>query len=66
MRCAWPIKQATAPFPITIYYAFKQSESAGGHGNCQHRMGNLLDAVIAPDFAISGTWPIRTERSCSR
>ncbi|PFG73566.1 DUF1156 domain-containing protein [Tepidiforma thermophila] len=84
-------EQAHPAFPVTIYYAFKQSETSspppakegpsllppegGGREGGQHpavggREGGtastgwetFLDAVIRAGFAISGTWPMRTER----
>jgi putative DNA methylase len=50
-------------FPVTIYYAFKQSESDGEDGTASTGWETFLDAVIRAGFAISGTWPMRTERS---
>jgi putative DNA methylase len=57
-------EQAHPAFPVTIYYAFKQSESEGdaGTGTASTGWETFLDAVIRAGFAISGTWPIRTER----
>jgi putative DNA methylase len=48
-------------FPVTIYYAFRQSESKSGSGVASSGWETFLDAVIRAGFAISGTWPIRTE-----
>jgi putative DNA methylase len=48
-------------FPVTIYYAFKQSESKSDTGTSSTGWDTFLDAVIRAGFAISGTWPIRTE-----
>ncbi|MBM2811003.1 MAG: hypothetical protein HW416_1762 [Chloroflexi bacterium] len=53
--------QAHPAFPVTIYYAFKQSESDGGEGTASTGWDTFLDAVIRAGFAISGTWPMRTE-----
>jgi putative DNA methylase len=50
-------------FPVTIYYAFKQSESKGDVGTASTGWETFLDAVILAGFAISGTWPMRTERA---
>ena len=50
-------------FPVTIYYAFKQSESDDKEGTASTGWDTFLEAVIRAGFAISGTWPIRTERS---
>jgi len=48
-------------FPITIYYAFKQAESDGANGTINTGWDTFLAAVIEAGFAISGTWPMRTE-----
>lgn len=55
-------EQAHPAFPVTIYYAFKQSETEGDEGTASTGWETFLDAVIRAGFAISGTWPIRTER----
>ncbi len=55
-------EQAHGAFPITIYYAFKQSESESETGTTSSGWETFLDAVIRAGFAISGTWPIRTEK----
>ena len=49
--------------PVTIYYAFKQAESDGADGTASTGWDTFLAAVIEAGFAISGTWPIRTEGS---
>jgi putative DNA methylase len=49
-------------FPVTIYYAFKQAESDGGEGTTNTGWDTFLAAVIEAGFAITGTWPMRTER----
>lgn len=56
-------QQAHPAFPITIYYAFKQSESDGNNGTASTGWDTFLAAVIEAGFAISGTWPMRTELS---
>jgi len=50
-------------FPVTIYYAFKQSESDSVSGTASTGWDTFLDAVIRAGFGISGTWPMRTEKS---
>jgi putative DNA methylase len=55
--------QVHPAFPITIYYAFKQSESDGGEGTTNTGWDTFLAAVIEAGFAITGTWPVRTERT---
>ena len=54
-------EQAHPGFPVTIYYAFKQSERKGDTGIASTGWETFLDAVIRSGFAISGTWPMRTE-----
>jgi len=56
-------EQAHPAYPVTIYYAFKQSESDGGDGTTNTGWDTFLAAVIEAGFAISGTWPMRTELS---
>jgi len=48
-------------FPITIYYAFKQSESEDETGTTSTGWETFLDAVLRAGLAITGTWPMRTE-----
>ena len=55
-------EQAHSGFPVTIYYAFKQSETKGESGTSSTGWETFLDAVIRSGFAITGTWPVRTER----
>ena len=47
--------------PVTIYYAFKQSESRGTDGGASTGWETFLQAVADVGFAITGTWPVRTE-----
>ena len=54
-------EQAHSGFPLTIYYAFKQSETKGDAGTVRTGWETFLDAVIRSGFAITGTWPMRTE-----
>jgi putative DNA methylase len=49
--------------PITIYYAFKQSESEDASGTSSTGWVTFLSAIIRAEFAIVGTWPMRTELS---
>ena len=53
--------RAHTGFPVTIYYAFKQSERKGATGIASTGWETFLDAVIRSGFAITGTWPMRTE-----
>jgi putative DNA methylase len=56
-------EQAHPAFPVTIYYAFKQSETESAEGTSSTGWETFLDAVIRAGFAVSGTWPMRTELS---
>ena len=56
-------EQASPDFPVTIYYAFKQSETKGNTGISSTGWETFLAAVIKSGFAVTGTWPIRTELS---
>ncbi len=57
-------EHAHPAFPVTIYYAFKQSETeSGGEGNTASTgWDTFLEALISAGFGITGTWPMRTER----
>ena len=46
--------------PLTIYYAFKQSE-AGKEGIASPGWASFLQAVVDSGLAVHGTWPLRTE-----
>ncbi len=47
-------------FPVSIYYAFKQSETKET-GTASTGWETFLEAVIRAGFSIDGTWPMRTE-----
>lgn len=52
--------QAHPAFPVTIYYAFKSSDTDDkGTGNTGWE--TFLAAVLKAGFAITGTWPMNTE-----
>ncbi len=53
--------QSHPAFPVTIYYAFKQSESEDDGGIASTGWETFLDAVIRAGFGTTGTWPMRTE-----
>ena len=54
-------KRSHPAFPVTIYYAFKQAES-DSEGTTSTGWDTFLGAVIDSGLALSGTWPMRTER----
>lgn len=53
--------QSHDAFPITIYYAFKQSDTKE-KGTASTGWETFLAAVINSGLLITGTWPVRTER----
>jgi putative DNA methylase len=55
-------KQAHPAFPITIYYAFKQSETDNAAGTSSTGWESFLEAVHRSGLQLTGTWPMRTER----
>ncbi|HOW80799.1 MAG TPA: hypothetical protein PK406_15250, partial [Verrucomicrobiota bacterium] len=54
-------EQVHPAFPVTVYYAFKQSESESDSGTASTGWETFLAAVIRAGFAVTGTWPMRTE-----
>lgn len=57
-------RYAREDLPVTIYYAFKQSETEkAGESEKTASSGweTMLAAVITAGFSITGTWPVRTE-----
>lgn len=46
--------------PVTIYYAYKQSDSKDGNTSSTG-WETMLTAIIKSGFSITGTWPVRTE-----
>jgi putative DNA methylase len=54
-------ERAHPAFPATIYYAFKQSDTDDELGTVSTGWETFLAAVVRAGFAISGTWPMRTE-----
>jgi len=55
-------EQAHPAFPITIYYAFKQSKTQGGDTSSTG-WETFLEAVMQAGLSIDGTWPMRTENA---
>lgn len=50
--------------PVTIYYAFKQSESESSGSSTRIASTGwetMLSSIIKAGFEINGTWPMRTE-----
>lgn len=70
--CRQIYQYAREDIPVTIYYAYKQSDTDTEEADSKTASTGwetMLSAVIQAGFAITGTWPMRTElanRSISR
>lgn len=53
---------ASEDFPITVYYAFKQSELEQ-EGISSTGWATILEGMIREGWAITATWPVRSERA---
>ena len=64
--CQKIYQYAREDIPVTIYYAYKQSDTnteASETKTASTGWETMLSAVIQAGFAITGTWPMRTEQS---
>lgn len=60
--CRQIYKYAREDIPVTIYYAYKQSETDADEGQTASTgWETMLSAIVKAGFAITGTWPMRTE-----
>ncbi len=62
--CKRLYEYARPDIPVTIYYAFKQSETEqveDGKKTASSGWETMLAAIVHAGFAITGTWPLRTE-----
>jgi len=55
------ITQVHPALPVTIYYAFKQSDTETSSGTSSTGWETFLEAVNRGGLQLSGTWPMRTE-----
>ena len=65
-------RQAHSDYPVTIYYAFKQSETDESDETDDEETPDpavastgwetMLNGLLQAGFAITGTWPVRSER----
>ena len=58
--CKQMYQYAREDIPVTIYYAYKQSDSDDS-GTASSGWETMLGAIVNAGFAITGTWPMRTE-----
>lgn len=54
-------EHASDEYPITVFYAFKQSESTSD-GTASSGWETLLEGMVRSGWMITGTWPMRSER----
>lgn len=62
--CQQIYQYAREDIPVTIYYAYKQSDTNTEEAEVKTASTGwetMLSAVIQAGFAITGTWPMRTE-----
>ena len=50
---------ANANIPVTVYYAYKQTE---GEDAASTGWETMLEGITKAGFMVTGTWPIRTEK----
>lgn len=59
--CQQIYQYAREDIPVTIYYAYKQSDTDEDSKTASTGWETMLSAIIRAGFAITGTWPMRTE-----
>src|SRR5690606_36209304 len=63
------LRFSNADYPLSVYYAFKQSESDNESSDAISQIVSstgretMLQGLIRAGYTIRGTWPVRTERS---
>ena len=60
--CQQIYQYAREDIPVTIYYAYKQSDTDKDSKTASTGWETMLSAIIRAGFAITGTWPMRTEK----
>ena len=59
--CQQIYQYAREDIPVTIYYAYKQSDTDEDSKTASTGWETMLSAIIRAGFAITGTWPVKTE-----
>ncbi|OMG32843.1 DUF1156 domain-containing protein [Actinomyces naeslundii] len=54
-------RSANPDYPMTVYYAFKQTETST-EGRTSTGWSTILDGMIRSGWSITATWPMRSER----
>ena len=63
--CKRIYEYASTEYPVSIYYAYKQSETKeydSGKETVSNGWETMLKSIIDANLMITGTWPIHTER----
>ncbi|MBQ1122216.1 DUF1156 domain-containing protein [Streptomyces sp. B15] len=50
-------------FPLTVFYAFKQSETDDVDGTASTGWETMLNGLMEAGLSVTATWPVRTERA---
>jgi len=65
--CTQLYKYSDEKYPLTIFYAYKQSENEINDSEDTKKSSTgwetMLTAILKAGFSITGTWPMSTERS---
>jgi putative DNA methylase len=59
---AWMREVHDPRFPLTIFYAFKESANSGDGLVASTGWETMLEALVRANLTVHGTWPIRSER----
>lgn len=59
--CQQIYQYAREDVPVTIYYAYKQSESDEEEKTSSSGWETMLTSIVMAGLTITGTWPVRTE-----
>lgn len=54
-------RRADPRYPVTVYYAYKQTEDTDDSGRVSTGWETMLESLIEAGFVVVGTWPLRTE-----
>jgi putative DNA methylase len=57
----WICEKTPKGFPITVFYAFKQAEDDSDGSQVSTGWETLLEGMLHSGWAVTGTWPMRTE-----
>ena len=63
VACNNIFKSSNNDIPVTIYYAYKQNDGDKKGVTASSGWETMLSAIIKSGFMITGTWPVKTERS---